>query len=583
MGCTDHSSSDNPSEAFDTHSSYEPDSSNEPSTYEDTNEPDEGETVEDTATDDSRTPTPSQWSLYNFSESTDSHVESLLLRAIEGMGFPEDSQKGPSLSDQYFIGNYYLAWIDQTGFHGKINGIWQLNGAVGEQLDFLHLDGGRPYNFLIVGENGLGNFPAGYPGSEHAEFPNRTPEANDDPSCGQGDWCNQYAHEEATEFGSDIPWWSACNDGAITWDSLLLPLSIEEEMASVTLTWEAPLVKVADGDGDFDGDDCHENWLFEDGTRRPVYLRASYTLYANKNYIDRSYQFRNPEGNPNFSGPMSIIGGYVITSWPNPHPQKSFDSWFQPHINGFDDHNHGISLHAGQWNNHQTQPLEGDEVFGWIAQPFSIGALPLQIAGRSAMLSNIGVSDNDDVGICLCSVHGGIEMGGGLLHGDISLPITGGQSSIEAIRRIDFGGSMTANQQYSYPAQELSHQVGRTDGNDWLATPSEHTEGRLIYGPYTTEWQGDAGEGIYILSIDNNIGNSETVLTIDVYDATADEILSAREIKRTDFSLPSTLQEFRLSFDHRNRNEHIMETRVYWHGNSTVRAASVIVDMWSGQ
>lgn len=61
------------------------------------------------------------------------------------------------------------------------------------------------------------------------------------------------------------------------------------------------------------------------------------------------------------------------------------------------------------------------------------------------------------------------------------------EHSLETIRRIDFGGSMTANLQYSYLAQELFLQVGTTDGNDWLAIPSEHTEGRLIYGPYTTE------------------------------------------------------------------------------------------------
>ena len=116
------------------------------------------------------------------------------------------------------------------------------------------------------------------------------------------------------------------NSGSINWNTLLLPISEEADENSIKLTWEAPLVKEADGDGNFDGDACHEDWLFEDGIRRTVYLRAAYTLYGDQNYIDRHYQFRNPEGNPDFSGPMSIIGGYVITTWPKPHPQKSFNN-----------------------------------------------------------------------------------------------------------------------------------------------------------------------------------------------------------------------------------------------------------------
>jgi len=187
------------------------------------------------------------------------------MQAIAGLGFAADDPKGPSEEDRYFVGSYYLVWIDQTGFQGKNNAIGQLNGKSATALDFVHYDGNRPFNFVIVGEHGNGVFPALYPGSEHAEFPNRTPEANDNPSSATSDWCNQYAHEEDADFDSDIPWWSSCNGGSITWDTLLLPIAEEHNNNMLYLQWEAPLVKVADGDGNFDADACNEDWIFEDG------------------------------------------------------------------------------------------------------------------------------------------------------------------------------------------------------------------------------------------------------------------------------------------------------------------------------
>ena len=125
----------------------------------------------------------------------------------------------------WFVGAYYVAWIDRTGFVGKMNGLWRLNGASGDALDFVIFEGDRPVNFFIVGENGQGEWPAGYPGSEHAEFPNTTPEPNDNPACADGDWCNQYAHEEASDItDGDIPWWSACNPGTVGWTTVFEPV-----------------------------------------------------------------------------------------------------------------------------------------------------------------------------------------------------------------------------------------------------------------------------------------------------------------------------------------------------------------------
>jgi hypothetical protein len=222
----------------------------------------------------------------------------------------------------------------------------------------------------------------------------------------------------------------------------------------------------------------------------------------------------------------------------------------------------------------------GDEVFGWIGQPFSFAALPASVAGRSISLSHLGPSDNDDVGICLCKVHGAIEMGGGLLHGNTSLPIAGGQTSIEAVRRIDFTGALAPKQEHLYPAASLEHGTGEVVQGGWAANTVEDEAGHLIYGPYATDWLGEAGEAVFNVAIDINGGNLDRVLTLDVFDVTGGEILASREIIRTDFNAPLTVQAFRLGFDLRNRVGHSMETRVYWHDNAAIRVESVEVTTW---
>jgi hypothetical protein len=48
-------------------------------------------------------------------------VNELAERAIKGLGFP--AREGPRGGDYIFVGRYYLAWIDNTGFSGKLNGL----------------------------------------------------------------------------------------------------------------------------------------------------------------------------------------------------------------------------------------------------------------------------------------------------------------------------------------------------------------------------------------------------------------------------------------------------------------------------
>jgi hypothetical protein len=344
------------------------------------------------------------------------------------------------------------------------------------------------------------------------------------------------------------------------------------------LIWEAPLVKEADGDGTFDSDACHQDWLFPDGIRRTVYLRLGYEFFGDQPHLIRTMQFYNPEGNPAFDGPMSLIGGFVLTQWPNPHPLKAFQRWMRPESNGFFDSNAGISLEAGVWNYYNAPVAAGDVIFAWLDQPFGMSAFPDEVPGQTAILSHVGLSDNADVGMCLCKVHGGIEMGGGLIHGGTSLPIDGGQTSMEARRRLELPGENSYPKTYSYDAvDDFLHAIGNEEDDGWAAATGFHDAGHMIYGPYTSDWCGFTGEANFSLMVDNNTADDFLVVSLEVYNSTTGQIIANRPVTRTEFVAPFVYQSFSVPFDATNCSDDAMELRVYWTDLSYVKVQTISV------
>lgn len=521
--------------------------------------------------------------IQNFSGASAARAGALVKAATDGLGFPASSDQGPNKDDLFFVGQYYLVWIDQTGFYGKMNGLWRLDGAAGDALDFvLKEPDGRPVNFLVPGEDGDGRWPAGYPGGEHVEFPNRNPEPNDDPSCATKDWCNQYSLNEAPQITDpDIPWWSACNAGTPAWSATFSPVVKQKITGGLKLVYEGPLVKEADGDGNNDGDACHQDYLFPDGKRRKVFLRVGYELFGDKTHLDRTMQLRNAAGNPALPGAMSLIGGFVMTRYPNPHYLKRLDRYLRPESKDVGDTMHNITLKAGTWNAHLYGASTQDEVFAWLDQPFSMSPAAKYLEGRSATLAHVGPSDNKDVGICLCVVHGGIEMGGGLIHAGISLPINGGTSSIEARRRLTLPGTGGAGKitGFVYEAEtDLSHKVGQKEPDGWSATVGTDQPDHIAYGPYATNWGGGSAQVVFHLMVDNVSADNKKVVTLDVHDATAQQILISREVRRQELWAPMTYQRFAVNVDLSGRGGHTMEARVYWHGAAYVRLDKVTVN-----
>lgn len=523
------------------------------------------------------------YTFINQSNASDAHCEDLISEALVGLGFVVGDERGPQPEDRFFVGEKILVWLDQTGFVGKMNGLWRLNGAAGNGLNFSVRDGDRVLNFLVVGEHGDGAFPPGYPGSEHIEFPNTTPEPNDDPACGDSDWCNQYAHDEAASITNPlIPWWSSCNTGQVGWDKLYEPIEEETVEGGIRLLWEAPLVKEADGDGTWNSDACHQDWLFSDGIRRPVFLQVGYELFGSASHVDRIVRFRNPEGNPAFTGPMSVIGGFVLTGWPTPHPMKRLDQWMKPVSMGFFDSHSGLDLLAGVWNFYKAAISSGDLVFAWLDQPIGLSAFPTDVPGRTVVLSHEGESDNADVGLCLCIVHGALEMGGGLLHGGISLPIEGGTESVEARRRLSLPGEEIYPKSFFYDAvTDFLHATGDGQADGWAAATGFHDVGHMLYGPYTTQWCGFQGEADFFMLVDNNTSDDLVLVVLDVYDSTTDTVLGSRSVTRQEFLATSAFQSFKVPFDATGFAGHTLEARAYWTDNSLVKINSVTVTLFA--
>ncbi|MEE2788985.1 MAG: hypothetical protein VX589_16740 [Myxococcota bacterium] len=514
--------------------------------------------------------------IHDFSAAPPDHVNRLVRRALDGLGL--DDRTGPDPRDRIFVGRWYMAWIDETGFYGKMNGLWSLNGDP-NALNFTLLEDDRPVNAFIVGENGDGQWPGGYMGAEHIEFPNSVPEADDDPGCArQGSFCGQYSHGEALRYTDpDIPTWRACNEGSPDWDTHFSPYEVVATPTGLRLMYEGPLTKQGDFGGSTTGNHCHADFLFPDGQRRRVYLRVGYELGAESHGFDRLLQVRNPEGNPEFDGSFSFIGGFVMTTWPNPHPLKRLDRYVRVdeaavQVRWGDDQ---VRIEPGRWTGLPGTVPNHDVVLGWARQPVTLSAFADYTEARAFTLSNHG-EDSGDSGFCLCIVHGAIEMGGGL----ISVPVPGGNESHLARRRLTLRheSPAPAPQVWTYEAEtDLSHGLGRADADGWSASTNDDEAGHMVFGPYASDWGEGPRSATFRLMVDVADDREERVAIIDIFDADADEIITSRPILRSDFGRSFQYQDFTLDFDMTGRDGHRMETRVYWRDISYLRLDRVIV------
>lgn len=263
--------------------------------------------------------------IQNQSTASTEHIKKLIAQALDGLGFSKSNYDAPNANDLIYVNDYYLAWIDQTGYYGKMNGLWQLNSKKGNALDFLDNQKvkGRVTNFLAVAEDGNGKWLNSYMGAEHYEIPSYAKEDDDNATTVEKGISNWYALNEANPMlgmggTGPIMWWVCCSgvmNNKQAFAQINLPIEYRANTDSLQINYMGALVKSSDADGTYNGDRCYTNLLFYNNIRYPVYLRVGYKFYKNKPYFDRTYQIFNPKGNVAIPANTywALIGGLVVS------------------------------------------------------------------------------------------------------------------------------------------------------------------------------------------------------------------------------------------------------------------------------
>ncbi len=112
--------------------------------------------------------------------------------------------------------------------------------------------------------------------------------------------------------------------------------------------------------------------------------------------------------------------------------------------------------------------------------------------------------------------------------------------------------------------EQLSKSIGRSDGDGRSANVSQDALGYLTYGPYITSLPAGAYQITWRMMIDNNSADNNTVVTIDVYNATTSTVLATQPITRQQFAAPNVYQNFIMSFNYATAGQQL-EFRTYWH------------------
>lgn len=101
----------------------------------------------------------------------------------------------------------------------------------------------------------------------------------------------------------------------------------------------------------------------------------------------------------------------------------------------------------------------------------------------------------------------------------------------------------------SWTATSLPHLIGYAASFGGWAADTSAGPGHLTYGPYTTAIPTGSRVGVWRMMTDViSIQQTEIVVTIDVYDSTAGQVLAIKDIARSSFVGPMTYQIVELPF-----------------------------------
>jgi hypothetical protein len=129
---------------------------------------------------------------------------------------------------------------------------------------------------------------------------------------------------------------------------------------------------------------------------------------------------------------------------------------------------------------------------------------------------------------------------------------------------MDIGGAW----QWVYGPGDHEHGPGRAEGEAWVASTDQDAAGHMSFGPYVALPPGPMTV-TFDLAVDVVDAVDHDIVTIDVFDATAQRVVVERDIRRSAFAGPFASSLFNLEYTQTDGHE--MEFRVYWHARSFVR------------
>ena len=495
----------------------------------------------------------------------------LVRQATLGLGFPP--AEGPREGDSMFVGRHYLAWIDNTGYSGKMNGLWPLHRD-GDQLEFTLtepvLGGVRPISMLLPGEDGDGRWPRAYNGAEHYEIPRFKNGRHD----------SQAGIREANHFTDAPSWWRECINSdteSSRWDVPVGQTEISLQEGRVTVRNEAPLTIVARFYPD--SFPCGSSYPVDDKATTDLHLVTSYTLDGDSPQIERRYQMVNAGDHAVANqGIEKLIGGQLLTDWPRPHYLKQYQNFL-----GWD----GLSLKP-------YAPLEytGDGQKGDLINIHGAGSLQLSASselrgGRAIGMTQLVQNAGEDFGVCLCMVHGGFEFTGSVLAGQSIAARTekGASQGPEQLRVISvaansFTSSLSAIKSVVLQAEDVEeacHERGFREGAGWKvqSESAEQRPGFLFFKRYVPMAQNEIGQAAFYLAVDAAGDANQPVAEIDIV-ANGKRVIASKLLKRSDFYASGETQRFVLDFKVQENGN--VEPRVRWLGGTTLSLDAVVLN-----
>lgn len=125
----------------------------------------------------------------------------------------------------------------------------------------------------------------------------------------------------------------------------------------------------------------------------------------------------------------------------------------------------------------------------------------------------------------------------------------------------DIGPTMTA----AWEAESLPHVIGFADGDGWAANINQPKH-FMTYGPYTPDVPAGSRVAVWRMMVDwVDVPTSDTAITLDVYDATAGEVLAARNLSHSSWRTPWIYEWHELPFQmDAARAGHLLEFRTWF-------------------